>query len=253
MKRLQKLDEMTLAMRKQTSKGADSDEKLMKYWYMCMLGARRAYQGQGVGRALIGCVTSAALDDGMPAYLETTSENTSIFEQYRFEVAEQRCMKIDGQESTLGDLFGMVRPAYKMLKPRDADVAKARAGSNQRDYVRFVYYFRSSNIPLMLVLFSINGMNERVCADDVKKIRSGRRIRVNAGNGSGEAVDASGKKAESGGTLRICTSLCKHRLILHTPMCHSAYHFRGGFRAESRFGFHQPSTAFLSESLHFIF
>jgi ribosomal protein S18 acetylase RimI-like enzyme len=75
------------------------------HWYLMAIGTRASRQGVGLGGALLAAGTSRADADGVPCYLETSTEqNVEFYARRGFEVV--------GQES-LGDhrLYGMVRPS----------------------------------------------------------------------------------------------------------------------------------------------
>lgn len=57
------------------------------HWYLFMLGVAPAYQGQGIGSALIQPILQQADVQGLPCYLETsTSEAVRFYQKHRFEV-----------------------------------------------------------------------------------------------------------------------------------------------------------------------
>jgi GNAT superfamily N-acetyltransferase len=60
-----------------------------EHQYLFVLGARDAWQSRGLGSALLRSVLSGCDVDGVPAYLEATSErNRSLYERHGFEVVE---------------------------------------------------------------------------------------------------------------------------------------------------------------------
>lgn len=68
-----------------------------EHQYLFILGARDAWQCQGLGTALLRSVLSGCDRDGVPAYLEATSErNRSLYERHGFEVTEVIRLPGDG-------------------------------------------------------------------------------------------------------------------------------------------------------------
>lgn len=60
-----------------------------EHQYLFILGTRDAWQSRGLGTALLRSVLSECDRDGVPAYLEATSErNRSLYERHGFEVTE---------------------------------------------------------------------------------------------------------------------------------------------------------------------
>jgi GNAT superfamily N-acetyltransferase len=60
-----------------------------EHQYLFILGTRNAWQSRGLGSALLRSVLSGCDRDGVPAYLEATSErNRSLYERHGFEVVE---------------------------------------------------------------------------------------------------------------------------------------------------------------------
>jgi GNAT superfamily N-acetyltransferase len=60
-----------------------------EHQYLFILGTRSAWQSRGLGSALLRSVLSGCDRDGVPAYLEATSErNRSLYERHGFEVVE---------------------------------------------------------------------------------------------------------------------------------------------------------------------
>jgi GNAT superfamily N-acetyltransferase len=59
-------------------------------WYLNLLAVEPAAQGRGIGTALLRAVLDRADADGVPAYLEATSEaNRRLYERHGFEVAAE--------------------------------------------------------------------------------------------------------------------------------------------------------------------
>lgn len=57
------------------------------HWYLALLGVAPAFQGQGVGATLLQPVLSAADRDGIPCYLETSTEGgVRFYQRQGFEV-----------------------------------------------------------------------------------------------------------------------------------------------------------------------
>ena len=60
-----------------------------EHQYLFILGTRDTWQSRGLGTALLRSVLSGCDRDGVPAYLEATSErNRSLYERHGFEVTE---------------------------------------------------------------------------------------------------------------------------------------------------------------------
>ncbi len=60
-----------------------------EHQYLFILGTSSAWQSRGLGSALLRSVLSGCDRDGVPAYLEATSErNRSLYERHGFEVIE---------------------------------------------------------------------------------------------------------------------------------------------------------------------
>ena len=56
-------------------------------WYLPLIGVAPGYQGQGYGSALLEHALAIVDRDGVPAYLEATSErNRALYERHGFEV-----------------------------------------------------------------------------------------------------------------------------------------------------------------------
>jgi len=65
------------------------------HWHIGPIGVDPAWQGQGVGKALLGSLLEMADEDGLPAYLETdVDRNVALYEKFGFHVI--------GQENILG-------------------------------------------------------------------------------------------------------------------------------------------------------
>lgn len=59
------------------------------HWYLLMLGVHPCYQSQGVGRFLIQPILEKADREGMPCYLETSTERAvRFYQQHHFEVVK---------------------------------------------------------------------------------------------------------------------------------------------------------------------
>jgi len=57
------------------------------HWYLVMLGVAPGYQGQGVGGLLIEPILAQADRDGLPCYLETSTERgVNFYQKHGFEV-----------------------------------------------------------------------------------------------------------------------------------------------------------------------
>ena len=57
------------------------------HWYLFILGTEPAAQGQGLGSALLAQMLARVDADGMPAYLESSSErNLALYGRHGFEV-----------------------------------------------------------------------------------------------------------------------------------------------------------------------
>ena len=60
------------------------------HWYLFILGTEQAAQGQGLGSALLAQVLARVDADGMPAYLESSSErNLALYGRHGFEVTSE--------------------------------------------------------------------------------------------------------------------------------------------------------------------
>ncbi len=57
------------------------------HWYVMVVGVAPAFQGQGLGRALLQPMLDRAAADGVPCYLETTQpRNVTFYERLGFRV-----------------------------------------------------------------------------------------------------------------------------------------------------------------------
>lgn len=60
------------------------------HWHIGPIGVDPAFQGQGVGKALLGSVLEMADEDGVPAYLETdVDRNVKLYEEFGFRIIGQ--------------------------------------------------------------------------------------------------------------------------------------------------------------------
>jgi ribosomal protein S18 acetylase RimI-like enzyme len=60
------------------------------HWYLFILGTEPAAQGRGLGSALLAQVLAGVDADGMPAYLESSSErNLALYGRHGFEVTSE--------------------------------------------------------------------------------------------------------------------------------------------------------------------
>jgi GNAT superfamily N-acetyltransferase len=67
------------------------------HYYLQSIGARQAWQGRGIGAALLKHVTPLCDRDKMPAYLESSSEkNLALYERHGFEVFHSENIGVDG-------------------------------------------------------------------------------------------------------------------------------------------------------------
>ena len=84
-------------------------------WYLPFMGVDPAYQGQGIGSALVAVVLAKADRDGEPAYLEASSpENRRLYERHGFQ--------------TIGGAHGVRLPAdlsHVAGARRDSGVARS--------------------------------------------------------------------------------------------------------------------------------
>ncbi len=67
------------------------------HYYLHMLGARLANQGQGLGSALLTKSLSVVDQQGMPAYLESSNEsNVALYERFGFQVQHEARLAGEG-------------------------------------------------------------------------------------------------------------------------------------------------------------
>jgi ribosomal protein S18 acetylase RimI-like enzyme len=60
------------------------------HWYLAMVGVAPQWQGRGIGAALMRPVLDECDADGIPAYLEASSErNRALYERHGFEVMDE--------------------------------------------------------------------------------------------------------------------------------------------------------------------
>ena len=60
------------------------------HWYLFILGTEQAAQGRGLGSALLAQVLARVDADGMPAYLESSSErNLALYARHGFEITDE--------------------------------------------------------------------------------------------------------------------------------------------------------------------
>lgn len=60
------------------------------HWYLFILGAEQAAQGRGLGSALLADMLARLDADGMPAYLESSSErNIALYGRHGFEITSE--------------------------------------------------------------------------------------------------------------------------------------------------------------------
>jgi ribosomal protein S18 acetylase RimI-like enzyme len=60
------------------------------HWYLFILGTEQAAQGRGLGSALLAQVLARVDADGMPAYLESSSErNLALYGRHGFEIIDE--------------------------------------------------------------------------------------------------------------------------------------------------------------------
>lgn len=65
--------------------------------YVYMIGARRAFQGKGIGRTMMGELVEAVHDRGLPVYLETQTErNVPFYKSLGFTLTEEHHPFADG-------------------------------------------------------------------------------------------------------------------------------------------------------------
>ncbi len=77
------------------------------HYYLQFVGCGRAYQGQGVGSALLKAGTRRADEAGLPAYLESSNiRNVPLYQRHGFEVTQELQMPRGGPP-----MWCMLRPA----------------------------------------------------------------------------------------------------------------------------------------------
>jgi GNAT superfamily N-acetyltransferase len=60
------------------------------HWYLFILGTEQAAQGQGLGSALLAHMLARVDAEGMPAYLESSSErNLALYSRHGFEITDE--------------------------------------------------------------------------------------------------------------------------------------------------------------------
>ena len=63
------------------------------HYYLHAIGARQAHQGRGIGSSLIKHVTRICDEEGIPAYLESSSAiNVSLYERHGFEIQAEEAL-----------------------------------------------------------------------------------------------------------------------------------------------------------------
>ena len=80
------------------------------HYYLFLLGTRPGWQGRGLGSSLMAPVLQTCDRDGVPAYLEATSErNKQLYLRHGFEVTDEircptgrRCGPCGGRPADLG-------------------------------------------------------------------------------------------------------------------------------------------------------
>jgi GNAT superfamily N-acetyltransferase len=78
------------AIRLQTLLERKHHEVHAPHWYLSLLGTDPAFQGRGVGTALLAPVLACADEQGRPAYLETQKEsNVPWYRRHGFELVER--------------------------------------------------------------------------------------------------------------------------------------------------------------------
>jgi ribosomal protein S18 acetylase RimI-like enzyme len=66
------------------------EERDPSHWYLFILGTEPAAQGQGLGSALLAQALARVDADGMPAYLESSSErNLVLYGRHGFEITSE--------------------------------------------------------------------------------------------------------------------------------------------------------------------
>jgi GNAT superfamily N-acetyltransferase len=80
------------------------------HWYLGYLGTRRGRQGQGLGTQMLRAVLADADTDGVPAYLESSSErNLPLYERHGFRVVGE--LRALGRGPTLWRMWREPPPA----------------------------------------------------------------------------------------------------------------------------------------------
>ncbi|MER6912507.1 GNAT family N-acetyltransferase [Streptomyces sp. NPDC000594] len=80
------------------------------HWYLALIGADPAVQGQGQGGALMRSGLAQADAAGMPAYLESSKEaNLPVYEHFGFTVRHE--VRLPGGGPTLWGMWREARPA----------------------------------------------------------------------------------------------------------------------------------------------
>ncbi|MFD4656797.1 GNAT family N-acetyltransferase [Kitasatospora sp. NPDC058444] len=78
---------------------AAADVPQEPHWYLAVIGAEPATQGQGQGGALLRSGLAKADADGLPVYLESSKkENLALYGHFGFEVLEEVRLPEDGPE-----------------------------------------------------------------------------------------------------------------------------------------------------------
>lgn len=95
-----------LATMQQVFEALDHFHPTEPHWYLPLIGVRRVFHGQGLGSALLNHSLDICDRDGLPAYLEATSQrNAALYEQHGFvQIGE---IKVQGFPT----LYPMKRPA----------------------------------------------------------------------------------------------------------------------------------------------
>jgi GNAT superfamily N-acetyltransferase len=97
------------------------------HWYLGYLGTRRDRQGQGLGTQMLREVLAGADADGMPAYLESSSErNLPLYERNGFRVVGE--LQALGHGPPSGACGANPRPAPEAGTPlRDVQLPRETA------------------------------------------------------------------------------------------------------------------------------